>query len=263
MQFLNQVRRSLGKILCPYRRVWSDSRWDSRLDPRSDPYYPRQKSCQIPNLEFLFEKFFGQRETGTFVEIGAHDGVLVSNTWGLAARGWQGWMVEPVPNLAARCRLNHEFHKDVKVFDQAIGSAETNEVTLFVADALTTANPELFEEYSTLPWATSSLSQEKITVPSTTLDDFLARCEVPVGFDVLVVDVEGFEAAVFSGFQVNLWQPKMMIVELADTHPDLTVTAKSDYELSSKLQSEGYTIVYKDSINTVFVRQGICDLACG
>jgi len=246
-----QVRRLLGKILCPNRHAWNGTRLQH--------YYPQQETCQIPELGFLLEKFFGQRDVGTFVEIGAHDGIYVSNTWGLAERGWQGWMVEPVSELAAKCRSNHEVHEGVKVFEQAIGSIGTTELTLFVANALTTANSDLFREYASVPWAKDSLSLEKITVPSTTLDAFLHNSAVPTDFDLLVVDVEGFETEVFSGLQVGLWRPKMMIVELADTHPDLTVTAKKDYRLSSKLQSEGYVVVYKDQINTVFVRKEICD----
>ena len=75
----------------------------------------------------------------------------------------------------------------------------------------------------------------------------------PRNFDVLVVDVEGFEEQVFAGFSLSDWRPKMMIVELADTHPDLTATSHSDARLGARLAAHGYNVVFKDSVNTVFV----------
>jgi hypothetical protein len=47
----------------------------------------------------------------------------------------------------------------------------------------------------------------------------------------------------------------MLIAELVDTHPDLSVTAGKDTQLSIEIQSVGYRIVYKDEINTVFVHE--------
>ena len=44
---------------------------------------------------------------GIFVEAGAHDGLTQSNTAMLEfSFGWTGLLVEPIPELAARCRLN-------------------------------------------------------------------------------------------------------------------------------------------------------------
>jgi hypothetical protein len=41
---------------------------------------------------------------GTFLEAGAHDGYTQSNTYFLEHhRGWSGVLVEPVPELRAKC----------------------------------------------------------------------------------------------------------------------------------------------------------------
>ena len=49
----------------------------------------------------------------------------------------------------------------------------------------------------------------------------------------------------------------MMIVELADTHPDLKATASDDGRLYREFATHGYVVVFKDSVNTVFVREDI------
>lgn len=220
-------------------------------------YYPQQPDCQIQWLAHLYSLFIGEREYGTFVEIGANDGVLVSNTWGLAERHWQGLMVEPVPTLAQACRKNHRRHPAVTVVETAIGDGSQSEITLSVAGAYTTANPEQKREYSAVSSTSYELTGREIVVPATTLDNLLETRDLSPGFDVLVVDVEGFESAVFSGFTLSRWRPRMMIVELADTHPYFSATRDADASLGMSITAAGYAIVYKDAINTVFVREDV------
>lgn len=219
-----------------------------------ESFYPTVPTCQIPTLSHLFERFFGKRTTGVFVEIGAFDGLTYSNTWGLAERGWAGLLVEPLPELAAKCRKNHRNHSQVHIAETAVGALH-GVTSLILAGALTTANHAQATEYKTTEWARRLVTDASIEVPINTLDSLLDERKVPVGFDLLVVDVEGYEGAVFEGFNLTHWLPKMLIVELADTHPDLSVTARDDAWLSTKIQATGYRIVYKDAINTVFVHE--------
>lgn len=45
-------------------------------------------------------------DNGIFVEVGANDGQTQSNTAYFARhRGWRGLLIEPIPELAARCRV--------------------------------------------------------------------------------------------------------------------------------------------------------------
>ena len=222
------------------------------------PYYPQQATCQIPQLHYLYSRFLGERTDGTFVEVGAYDGVFVSNTWGLAERGWRGVMAEPVPALAASCRSNHAGHPGVTVVETAVGPADQREVTLHLAGTLTTANPEAFKEYESIDWATTSLTGETVVVPCRTLDELLADQAVEPGFEVLVVDVEGFEAQVFANFDLPRWRPRMLIVELVETHPDLSATSGGgDAALGRRILEAGYVVAFKDHINTVFVHDDV------
>ena len=47
--------------------------------------------------DLLLAEHFGHREQGTYVEVGAHDGVRNSNTYLFEQRGWSGVLVEPDP----------------------------------------------------------------------------------------------------------------------------------------------------------------------
>ena len=221
-------------------------------------YYQQVNTCQIPNLWYLYEIIFGKKSNGCFVEIGGHDGVFVSNSWGLAAAGWSGVIAEPVPEFSELCRANHLSHPSVRVCEVAISSPGHERVTLNVAGALSTANQTQYEEYKSVTWAKQlTLESRQIEARSQSLDQFLEDQRVPQGFDVLIVDVEGYEESVFQGFSVKRWKPTLMIIELANTHPDLRATRTSDSRLQLDIESYGYEIIYKDWINTVFVRSDV------
>lgn len=225
--------------------------------PMATAFYDQQPSCQIPILWSLYEQYLGRRSEGTFVEVGAYDGVFVSNSWGLAQRGWTGLMIEPVASFADRCRQNHAKHPNVRVLNSAVGRNDSETLTLHVAETLTTSRTETLEEYETVEWAHLARKIETIKVPSRRLDLLLEEHGVKPEFDVLIVDVEGSESDVYAGFDIDKWKPAIQIVEISDVHPDLVTTRNEHARLSEVIRSAGYTVVFKDAINTVFVRRDV------
>lgn len=220
-------------------------------------------TCQIPHLSFLYERYLGSRSDGRFVEVGAYDGYSFSNTSCLATAGWHGVYVEPVEEFATRCRDRYADNPRIEVVHAAIGATE-GPLVVNVAGSLSTANPELLTEYERTWWARASTAERStVTVPQLTLDRLLESRSTPPGFDLLVVDVEGFEQQVFAGFDLDAWRPTMMIVELADAHPDLVTTRSDDARLLLSIVDRGYVVAYKDSINTVFVERSTYERTSG
>ena len=54
---------------------------------------------QLGQDRFLNENYFKNKLTGTFVDIGAHDGNTYSNSKFFENLGWSGLCVEPIPNI--------------------------------------------------------------------------------------------------------------------------------------------------------------------
>jgi FkbM family methyltransferase len=191
---------------------------------------------------------------GVFVEVGAYDGQFVSNTCFLADLGWRGVYVEPIPEFAAACATRHQRNPNVAVVNAAIGN-EAGSTELHLAGVLSTKNDNFYSAYRNISWANRFLTDRKVTAPVMTLNRLLADCEIPSGFELLVVDVEGGEPDVFAGFDLAWWKPKMLIVELEDQHPDF-VEVESIREPIAQLRRDilgaGYTEVYVDAINTIF-----------
>jgi FkbM family methyltransferase len=224
---INQLLRPLGIFIV--RRKAIETQW----------LFCAHDSCQIPNLGFIYEKVFGQLASGYVVEVCAYDGIYLSNSSCLIEQGWRGLLVEPVEHLADVCRKLYGYNPKVKVLQMAVG-ANQGHADLFYMDTMSSMSQELKAEYETKDWAIPSLRESRtIRVDVDSLDNILEREEVPSSFEVLIVDVEGMETAVFAGLTLNKWKPKMLIVELADFHPDLKTNQTESFQLADDITKQG------------------------
>ena len=152
--------------------------------------------------DVLVWEYFGQKPSGFFVEVGANDPVLFSQTWLLEQRGWRGILVEP---LSSRCERLRAMRAGSKVFQVAVGSPEERgEMVLHV-----TAD-DMFSSLQARERGPLETGQETVTV--TTLDDVLAEAGGPA-VDFLSIDVEGMEISVLEGFSLERVRPKLVLVE--------------------------------------------------
>ena len=62
--------------------------------------YPKSTSCGNIGLilHIVLDNVLPYKTDGTFVEVGANDGMTGSFTYNLAKIGWHGLYFEPVPN---------------------------------------------------------------------------------------------------------------------------------------------------------------------
>ena len=221
-------------------------------------WFPFDKSCQIPNLSRIFEQIFGREFCGVLVEVGAFDGVTFSNSSGLLDRGWSGLLIEPVPEFAEKCKERHVNSPNVRVVNKAISNRSGTE-TLFLAGALSTLSQKIFAEYKGLEWSSSSITEKSISVEMITLNQLLENEKINHCFDLLIVDVEGFEKEVFEGFYLQKWNTRVVIIELSDFHPTLQSHKKEHYDIGKILVKCGYSVIFKDATNTIFVQTHILD----
>jgi FkbM family methyltransferase len=219
----------------------------------SEPFYRMSKTCQIPDLHAVYEKYFGRRTDGCFVEVGAFDGEYVSNTSGLADKGWKGFYIEPVPAHAEKCRARHAKNPNVTVTRMAIG-AVPDTVEISVAGPLSTINESAKQNFRQLNWAKGYFDgEQKVSVRQLPLHDFLVQQGVKPGFELLVVDVEGYEWEVFRNFDIEAWHPQMVIVELHDQNDDYLLLRQECNNLVRYFSDHRYKPVFKDSSNTIYI----------
>lgn len=210
-------------------------------------FYPTQHTCQIQGLSALYEKYFGRKTKGLFVEVGAHNGISWSNTWGLAEVGWKGIYYEPVPDLYGQCVRNHSMH-DVKVINACVGD-HVGITKLWLGD-----NPTIDEETMLKsPWDSKYNPDDFIMMPCTTLNYSLRENNWPREFDLLCIDVEGAEMQVLDGLDFKRYEPYMLIIE---THEGNVDNRKSFHAgtINDYMAHMPYRKIQFDGLNTIYWR---------
>ncbi len=151
-------------------------------------------------LEDLYlRRIFGTRRDGFYVDVGAHDGCFLSNTYGLYRDGWRGLCVEPNP--ASYAALRRRRPRDVCL---NVGvAAEEGRGVLKWAAGLT--------EGSSFLRSGEAVATETVSVRP--LQRILEEHGVPREFEVLSVDVEGMELEVLRSLDWRVYRPRIVIVE--------------------------------------------------
>jgi FkbM family methyltransferase len=183
----------------------------------------------------LVREFFGASR-GYFVDVGANDPFVWSQTFHLEQLGWGGVLIEPQPDLAEALRRE----RMARVFAVGCSSPENSgrARTLRVAGeggVYATLNPQ-FDIAGAKTIGT-------LEVPVRTLDQILVEAGAPVPIDFLSIDVEGHEIEVLRGFDIETWQPRLILIE------DHVL----DRRLHGALTARGYAWMRRTGLNSWYV----------
>jgi len=197
---------------------------------------------------------FVTQTAGTFVELGAFDGVTQSNTLSFENKGWRGILVEPVPEAYKACKANRPL---AKVFNCACVASTDHRKEIditavglmsLVANARGGGAEE--EDWIRRGELVQDLERQKISVPARTLASIVEEAGLQA-IDLLSLDVEGHELAVLDGLNLKLWRPRFIVCE--DSY-DATVEeflAANRYAVRAVLSEQKHTrdVLYEDLDN--------------
>jgi len=162
---------------------------------------PQIPESQLKENNLVWE-FFGRKTSGFFVEVGANDPFLLSQTWMLEQKGWTGVLVEPL----AACCADLRRYRNARVVQVACGAPhQIGTATLHIAGAVSSLVPNAFDpkvRYETTE-----------TVQVVTLTDVLQQVAAPRVIDFLSIDTEGTEGDILAGMDLTRFQPTLILVE--------------------------------------------------
>jgi FkbM family methyltransferase len=169
------------------------------------------------------------KRDGFFVEFGATDGVLLSNSYLLEKYfGWQGLCAEPNPTFYEKLKKN----RNCTVSSDCISANSGNKVEFIFADeygGISNYSDEDSHADKRQAYKNKHGAVELVTV---SLDDFLKQHSAPHKIDYMSIDTEGSEFDILNAFPFDDWDISCLTVE-----HNFSSTRDKIYNL---LKSKGY-----------------------
>jgi len=173
--------------------------------------------------------------TGVCVEVGAHNGVDLSNSYYFEQLGWQCILIEPNPALCSIIRQSR-----TGLLFECAASERSGDAVLHLAEGA--------DVYSTLE--DHGVPIERIKQGSGRIRDLIVRARTLDSIldetgtqqvDFVSIDVEGHEISVLRGFSLERWRPRVVLVEDGSDLADVTVR--------SFMREHGYVRFYRTDCN--------------
>lgn len=197
--------------------------------------------------DLLLWDLFRPKLDGFYIEVGAYDGKSLSVSWIFDAVGWDGLLIEALPDRHAQARANRPH---ARVEHAALGRRGSKGTTVFTE--VEGGAGGMFSFLSTNAEHDAVITgsggrRKNVTVPLTTMDDLLAASPPRSGrVDFAVIDVEGGEIDVLEGFDLERWKPRALMLEDNGQGRDAT--------LERYMAGRPYMQIGWVAVNRVYVR---------
>ncbi|MBU4556704.1 MAG: FkbM family methyltransferase [Actinobacteria bacterium] len=230
--------RILNRITPPF--LWDIAkRVIGRSDDGTVPSFldPSVGSHSQYGEDLILDALLGSPALGTYVDVGANDPAVLSNTRRFHERGWNGLNIEPNSELCA-----------------ALASARPGDITLNIGIAPEAGSLTFYKmDPSTLSTFDKGAARDNLAHPgarmieevevlveplSQVLDTHLAGRTV----DFLSVDTEGLDLAVLQSNDWHKHRPRLVLVEVA----------WEGAEIIEYLGSQDYAFLWSNAVNGIF-----------
>lgn len=179
--------------------------------------------------DVVLGKIFANKNTGVYVDIGAHHPKRYSNTYLLYKRGWHGTNVDPNPHTIALFNRARPHDRNVWC---GVGNKKTATYYQFSDPAVNTFNKDEAEKWMHKDWLTFLGTTEVVIHP---LVDFMDST-----VDLLTIDAEGMDLEILKTNNWNAYKPSVVVVEAGDSSIPAFMESLG-YALEAKL---GKSLIY-------------------
>jgi FkbM family methyltransferase len=195
-------------------------------------------------VRYLFHTL--HKEKPSYLDIGAYDPYLFSNTAFFYIRGSQGICVEPDPDLYHRLKTARP--RDT-VLNVGIGP-ESGEATIYLMEP-STLNTFSRKQAETLEREKTARRRDERPVPVMTVEALLAQYAGGIFPDFLSLDTEALDLQILQSISFERSVPTVICVETRSY--SLTGQGTKETEIGQFLQSVGYLLYADTHLNSIFV----------
>ena len=224
MEFLSRIRWRLS------RRVSLLSDDQIRAQPEESAehltgYQPLRDYSQHGEQKIIvrfFEAFSGPYSP-YFVDAGAYDGIVGSNTRGLFEAGWSGLLIEPNPAVFDRLRALYESNPRATCVRTALSNYVASSVEILLSEGPSDTPDAIKWQYAQVSTLNTKFAEvyerdfkyvyRKSAVEVTTLTELMRRHNVPPDLGFLSIDCEGEDPKVLEGLDMSEFKPRLLCVE--------------------------------------------------
>lgn len=174
------------------------------------PRVPVEFRSQFGEDCAVWELLGGQLD-GFYIEVGAFDGRGYAVSYALDAMGWNGLLIEAIPDQYEKCRKNRP---NARVVHAALGRSGSTGTTRFTVTEDEYGGMLSFHDPKSSharDMASRRYVTHEVEVPFTSMNELLQGHTGPI--DVASIDVEGTELAVLDGFDLDRYRPRILLLE--------------------------------------------------
>lgn len=192
--------------------------------------------------QYIKETFFPNKTNGYFIDIGAHNGIDINNTYYFENEGWNGICFEPIPEIFKQLEQNRK----CKVVNKAISDNE-GPAQFFLIEGCSDMLSGLIDNYSQEHIARINREIEQhnqnydyIDVVCSTFDKEITETNI----DLLSIDTEGAELTILKTIDFTKYNINIMLIEYNYYNQELLdLLHNNNFEI---VQQRGVDLIIKN-----------------
>ena len=198
--------------------------------------------------------YYGSDFKGYFIELGAFDGIHLSNTYALEKNGWNGICIEPDYNQFNKLKENRKCHT---ICELVYSDKREVEFIIEERNELSKIKNNNEEKDSSIQFLndksepvlntlnTDFHNKEKRT--TTTLTEILQKCNAPTHIDYMSLDTEGSEYDILQGIDFDKYTFGILHIE----HNYREIRRKNIREF---LKTKGYSFISENQFDDIYIK---------
>tara|TARA_B100000676_G_scaffold284088_1_gene311433 strand:- start:7715 stop:8419 length:705 start_codon:yes stop_codon:yes gene_type:complete len=171
---------------------------------------------QFGQDKYVIENIFKGKKNGFYIDVGAHDGVFISNTNLLEKKfKWKGVCIEP-SSSSSMLKLNRD--EDCKIVsnycvcDNEVSNQIVRLREFFPNEISETIFKDLYEEPHWAKELEKGENYKDKLKKCKTLDEILEESSCPENIDYISIDTQGCELLVVKDFPFKKWNVKAFTI---------------------------------------------------